>query len=190
MTKYKKLQIIKHALQYYIQREGAPEKDINTEKLLLAEITEEAQKLQEFYEIPKRVAFVEATKNTANHNTQIRISIIPPGGPKARSPYDMWEEKCEELRKIVGTVYARLIIENVSPQANVYTLPVAVMRMHTIVQLAATGIVQEDRLVKIVKNHREEVVLQVAQLAAYSPSETMYQLHRMTTDELDRKEEG
>ena len=38
MTEYKELQIVKHALQHYIKREGADPADIVTEKRLLAEI--------------------------------------------------------------------------------------------------------------------------------------------------------
>lgn len=54
MKQYKALQIIKHALAYYIGREGAPKKDTDTEKLLLAEIEERAEELRKHYRIPKK----------------------------------------------------------------------------------------------------------------------------------------
>ncbi|SDM14928.1 hypothetical protein [Sediminibacillus halophilus] len=43
MKSYVKKQIIKHALQHYIQRPGASDKDIAREKRLLEEITEETE---------------------------------------------------------------------------------------------------------------------------------------------------
>ena len=54
MTRYKKLQIIKHALAHYIQREGAPPQDVATDKLLLAEVEEKVKRLQEAYGIERR----------------------------------------------------------------------------------------------------------------------------------------
>lgn len=48
--KYKSLQIIKHALQYYIQRECADE-DIEVEKHLLERVTEEVDTMKEKYRI-------------------------------------------------------------------------------------------------------------------------------------------
>lgn len=51
MKEYKKLQIFKHALQHYIKREGATEKDINQEKKLLDEVTEEVDNMRECYGI-------------------------------------------------------------------------------------------------------------------------------------------
>lgn len=54
MKEYKALQIIKHALAYYIAREGATETDTNTEKLLLAEIEERIENLRERYRIPEK----------------------------------------------------------------------------------------------------------------------------------------
>lgn len=54
MKEYKALQIIKHALAYYIRREGAPKTDTDTEKLLLATIEERAEELRDHYRIPKK----------------------------------------------------------------------------------------------------------------------------------------
>ncbi|MBU8770318.1 hypothetical protein [Cytobacillus oceanisediminis] len=51
MKQYKKLQIIKHALQYYISRAGANDADVNSEKMLLEEITDEVDRLKERYGI-------------------------------------------------------------------------------------------------------------------------------------------
>lgn len=41
IKKYRKLQIMKHALQYYIGRPGATQKDIRREKNFLKEVTNE-----------------------------------------------------------------------------------------------------------------------------------------------------
>ncbi|WP_170254038.1 hypothetical protein [Acetobacterium paludosum] len=46
MTEYKEAQIIKHALQYYINRPDAEEKDIETEKLLLHQFEEKVERLK------------------------------------------------------------------------------------------------------------------------------------------------
>lgn len=51
MKPYKKLQIMKHALAYYVTRPNANEKDIETEKRLLADISEEVEGLKEKYGI-------------------------------------------------------------------------------------------------------------------------------------------
>lgn len=54
MKQYKALQIIKHALAYYIGREGATKADTDAEKRLLAEIEERAETLRKAYRIPKK----------------------------------------------------------------------------------------------------------------------------------------
>lgn len=51
---YKNLQIIKHALQYYITRPGASEKDLVREKNLLKRVEEEVEIYQERNHIPKK----------------------------------------------------------------------------------------------------------------------------------------
>lgn len=51
MTEYKKLQIIKHALQHYTKRADASEKEILEETRLLNEITLRVEYLQEKYGI-------------------------------------------------------------------------------------------------------------------------------------------
>ena len=60
--------------------------------------------------------------------------------------------------------------------------------MNTIVCLAAAGVLTAPQLFEIVKNHQEELAWSAVQLAAYSPSEAMYHLHRMAMDELENKE--
>jgi hypothetical protein len=47
MSPYTKKQIIKHALQYYIQRPGAAPKDIHREKTILRQIEEELSREME-----------------------------------------------------------------------------------------------------------------------------------------------
>lgn len=54
MTQYKKLQIIKHALAHYIQREGADPADLEAEKVLLAEVEADVERLKEKYRIPDK----------------------------------------------------------------------------------------------------------------------------------------
>jgi len=39
--KYKQMQIVKHALQHYIKREGASEHDVMVEQNLLKKVTQE-----------------------------------------------------------------------------------------------------------------------------------------------------
>lgn len=46
MTEYKEAQIIKHALQHYIKRPNADEKDLETEKRLLREWEDEVERLK------------------------------------------------------------------------------------------------------------------------------------------------
>ncbi|WP_167553113.1 hypothetical protein [Evansella clarkii] len=51
MSEYTRLQIIKHALQYYIKRPEACEKDVEKEKKLLNKVTSEIEYLKEKYGI-------------------------------------------------------------------------------------------------------------------------------------------
>lgn len=53
-TYYRKMQTIKHALQYYITRPGASEKDLVREKNLLKSVEEEVEIYQERNHIPKK----------------------------------------------------------------------------------------------------------------------------------------
>lgn len=49
--KYTQVQIVKHALQHYIERPEANEKDLVKEKNLLAKFTKEADEMKTKYEI-------------------------------------------------------------------------------------------------------------------------------------------
>ncbi len=53
-TYYRKMQTVKHALQYYITRPGASEKDLVREKNLLKSVEEEVEIYQERNHIPKK----------------------------------------------------------------------------------------------------------------------------------------
>ena len=120
--------------------------------------------------------------------TKISISLLPADRKEPINPYALYEEKCTELHKIMDKKDTASIIAEVDPKANVYTLPVAVIRLDTIVRIAATGMLQPSFLLKIVKNHQEDIAWQAVREAAFSPSEAMYQLHRMAVDELDKGE--
>lgn len=47
MKEYKRLHIIKHALEMYIKREGASDKDINQEKAVLKETEQNIARMKE-----------------------------------------------------------------------------------------------------------------------------------------------
>lgn len=134
MTKYKKLQIIKHALQYYIQREGATVRDKAAEKHLLDEIEAEVQKLV--------------------IRLGIQVSVSKPFAPILVE----WETKKEELRKIVATPCADWIINEIKPEANQYPLAVAIGRITVFIQLALKGI-DESKLLNAAQNYREHLLL-------------------------------
>ena len=51
---YRKLQTVKHALQYYITRPNASKKDLVREKNLLKRVEEEVEIYQERNHIPKK----------------------------------------------------------------------------------------------------------------------------------------
>lgn len=53
-TYYRKMQTAKHALQYYITRPEASEKDLVREKNLLKSVEEEVEIYQERNHIPKK----------------------------------------------------------------------------------------------------------------------------------------
>lgn len=54
MKRYTETQIIKHALQYYIKRQGASQEDIHREKTVLKKIEEEIEAPKERYGIPEK----------------------------------------------------------------------------------------------------------------------------------------
>lgn len=54
MKRYTEAQIIKHALQFYIQRPGADPKDVHKEKTVLSNIEEEIERLRLRNRIPER----------------------------------------------------------------------------------------------------------------------------------------
>ncbi|MBT2718287.1 hypothetical protein [Bacillus sp. ISL-57] len=51
MTEYKRLQIIKHALQKYLERPDATSKEIEEEKRLLKKVTDKVEELKQEYSI-------------------------------------------------------------------------------------------------------------------------------------------
>ena len=53
-TYYRKMQTVKHALQYYITRPEASEKDLVRENNLLKSVEEEVEIYQERNHIPKK----------------------------------------------------------------------------------------------------------------------------------------
>ncbi len=134
MTEYKKLQIIKHALQYYIQREGATVKDKAAEMHLLTLVEAEVQKLV--------------------IRLGIKVSASKPFAPILVE----WETKKEELRKIIPTPGADWIINEIKPEANQYPLPVAIGRITIFIQLALQGI-DESKLLDAAQNYREHLLL-------------------------------
>lgn len=52
MKSYKKKQIIKHALIHYMNREGATQKDLNTEGIVLRDIERDIVLMKDEYDIP------------------------------------------------------------------------------------------------------------------------------------------
>lgn len=54
LSEYKNLQIIKHALQHYIKRPNATEKELLEEKRLLDKVTVDVEALQEKYGIGRK----------------------------------------------------------------------------------------------------------------------------------------
>lgn len=53
MKEYKRQHIIKHALEHYIQRDGASEKDVDQESRVLAEVAEDIERMKERYGIKR-----------------------------------------------------------------------------------------------------------------------------------------
>ena len=47
-NEYVRLHIMKHALEYYVKREGASEKDIRQEKKVLDDVAEKLEKFKDF----------------------------------------------------------------------------------------------------------------------------------------------
>lgn len=47
MNEFRRLHILKHALEHYIERDGASEKDINQEKRVLDDVVDDLEILKE-----------------------------------------------------------------------------------------------------------------------------------------------
>ncbi|RFE01096.1 hypothetical protein [Streptococcus parauberis] len=47
MNDFRRLHILKHALEHYIERDGASKKDINQEKRVLADVVDDLEILKE-----------------------------------------------------------------------------------------------------------------------------------------------
>ncbi|MGT2702953.1 hypothetical protein [Streptococcus parauberis] len=47
MNEFRRLHILKHALEHYIERDGASEKDINQEKRVLADVVDDIEIFKE-----------------------------------------------------------------------------------------------------------------------------------------------
>ncbi|MCR4258767.1 hypothetical protein VMHJH2_09570 [Streptococcus uberis] len=47
MNEFRRLHILKHALEYYIERDGASEKNINQEKRVLADVVDDIERFKE-----------------------------------------------------------------------------------------------------------------------------------------------
>lgn len=47
MNEFRRLHILKHALEHYIERDGASEKDINQEKRVLADVVDDLERFKE-----------------------------------------------------------------------------------------------------------------------------------------------
>ena len=54
MKRYKKMHIVKHALELYIKREGISEKDLAQEKAVLKEVTDDIEDMKRCYGIRTR----------------------------------------------------------------------------------------------------------------------------------------
>lgn len=78
---YRNLQIIKHALQYYISRPDASEKDLAREKSLLERIEDEVEYYQRVYHIPKKKRWEQMIKYCPDlTGFEIRESYLRGGG--------------------------------------------------------------------------------------------------------------
>lgn len=117
-------------------------------------------------------------------NTKVFVSILPPNWHKPRSPYALYDELCTGLRKILGETDANRIIAEVEPQANTYTLPVAVLRMYTVLEVAAAGCTA-TMLLEIVKNHQEEAALMVIR-AGHAGAFDLRRERNVRLEEFDR----
>ena len=107
---------------------------------------------------------------------------MPPDWHKARSPYALYEELCTALCTILGEKDANRIIAEVDPKANAYDLITAILRMHTVVDVAAAGCTA-TMLLDIVKNHMEDGALALIHAGhagafnlVYDPNHTLTEL--------------
>lgn len=91
-------------------------------------------------------------------NTTIIFKCIPPNGRKPCSPYDLYLEKQAELERILTKDEVCAIMDELNPLANTYTMLEAILRLNTIVRLAAAG-AHGETLLDIVKNFQEDAVL-------------------------------
>lgn len=71
MTKYGRLQIIKHALQYYVQREGVTEEELKTELSVLKQTEQQVIDMKLKY----RIDLSEYEENLLNKRKQSKSNV-------------------------------------------------------------------------------------------------------------------
>ncbi|HHT96637.1 MAG TPA: hypothetical protein GXZ90_01925 [Clostridiales bacterium] len=71
MTKYGRLQIIKHALQYYVQREGVTEEEMKTELSVLKQTEQQVIDMKLKY----RIDLSEYEENLLNKRKQSKSNV-------------------------------------------------------------------------------------------------------------------
>ena len=77
---------------------------------------------------------------------------------KLGSPYEIYEELCTALRKILGEKDANRIIAEVEPKANVYDLITVILQMHTVIDVSRHP-KAVFMLLDIIKNHMEGIAM-------------------------------
>lgn len=167
MDEHKKLVFVKEALKFYAQRPGASTID----KLIARDI---------LLEIQEKIRAQEATCRKLDCITM--VGHIPVKTIRA------FDEKVTELRKMVGDDTAEAIVQEVNPSASAGGMPVAVIRLGVINQLAAAG-VSGAVLLGIVEDFREHAALALLRAGHMGKFDFVYSPMTMTEfdAEINRK---
>lgn len=108
MRKYVKMQIIKHALEYYIQRPGATQEELKNEKEALKQVVQEVENLKLAYKIENKVYIVKHesgitfTIEASSPRGALKKSFQQYRGLKRRANYEVFKQNIniEEYKEV------------------------------------------------------------------------------------------
>lgn len=156
---YRKFLIVKQALQYYTQREGAPSEDVSTAKGLLKVIEEKLKNPRTLLQVNTKGAEAYIKECLEQYTDWVPLCDV-----EKIDTFDLFTKQCSFIQTYIDSKTAERIIHEVEPSNNGYDWRYTVERMNLICYLVGHG-VRGEMLIDIVKNGAESDALLLIALA-------------------------